>query len=227
MRARATRVPGAPSNLTTSSLASELSEACALVGVDGEALAGALVAPAHPPHLPEGGSESDEDGGSESDEGGGDAEWARAALERLLSALYSRLFTWLVRRANLALRRGGGTSDAARTLGVLDVYGFERLARNGLERLLINYAAERVQAAVTGCTLRREQEEYAREGLAWRALPHPDHELQAELLDGGADSLLGALRDCAARGLSHSALLQRLARRRHPRLRVEPPDHFT
>lgn len=31
------------------------------------------------------------------------------------------------------------------TLGILDVYGFESLAHNGLERLLINYAAERVQ----------------------------------------------------------------------------------
>lgn len=73
------------------------------------------------------------------------------------------------------------------SLGILDVYGFESLARNGLERLLINYAAERVQAAVTGATLRREQDEYAREGLAWRALHYHDHELHADLLDAVRD----------------------------------------
>lgn len=40
-----------------------------------------------------------------------------------------------------------------------------------------------LQAAVTGATLRREQDEYAREGLAWQPLPYADHELQADLLD--------------------------------------------
>lgn len=196
-----------------------MGEACALVGVDAEALAEALTQP--------GSGDSGDSGGEEAAEaGGGDAQWARAALERLLGALYSRLFTWLVRRANAALRAGAG-GGGARSLGVLDVYGFERLARNGLERLLINYAAERVQAAVSALTLRREQEEIAREGLAWRALPLPEHELQAELLDAGADSLLGALQHATQRAAPHAALLQRLQRRRHPRLRVDPPDHFT
>lgn len=106
------------------------------------------------------------------------------------------------------------------------MYGFESLARNGLERLLINYAAERVQAAVTGATLRREQDEYVREGLAWRALPYTDHELLADLLDAGPDSVLAVLRDCSARAAGDAAFLQRLQRRRHPRLLVLPPDHF-
>lgn len=66
---------------------------------------------------------------------------------------------------------------------------FESLSHNGLERLLINYCAERVQAAVTGATLRREQREYCREGLPWRALPYLDHEANAELLDHVSDIL--------------------------------------
>lgn len=102
------------------------------------------------------------------------------------------------------------------------MYGFERLARNGLERLLINYAAERVQAAVTGATLRREQDDYAREGLPWRPLRYADHEAHADLLDAGPDSLLAALRDAR----TDAAFLQRLQRRRHPRLLPDPPDRF-
>lgn len=194
----------------------ELVEACALVGVDADALGAAL-----------GAADEDE---SAADEGAADAgspggaAWAGARRDQLLAVLYSRLFTWLVNAVNDHIKPAEAGKRCA--LGILDVYGFESLAHNGLERLLINYAAERVQAAVTGATLRREQDEYAREGLAWRPLHYADHEAGAALLDAGPDSVLGALRDCSARGASDAAFLQRLQRRRHPRLLVLPPDRF-
>ncbi|XP_022835448.1 unconventional myosin-Ib-like [Spodoptera litura] len=194
----------------------ELVEACALVGVDADALGAALGA-------------AEEDEGA-ADEGAGDAgspggaAWAGARRDQLLAVLYSRLFTWLVNAVNDHIKPAEAGKRCS--LGILDVYGFESLARNGLERLLINYAAERVQAAVTGATLRREQAEYAREGLAWRPLAYAEHEAGAALLDAGPDSVLGALRDCSARGASDAAFLQRLQRRRHPRLLVLPPDRF-
>lgn len=144
--------------------------------------------------------------------------------DRLLGALYARLFTWLVGRVNGALR--AAESGRSRALAILDVYGFECLSRNSLERLLINYAAERVHAAAAGAALRREQEEYAREGLAWRPLRADDHEAHADLLDAGADSVLGALTECTSRGGTDASFLHRLQRRRHPRLRVLPPDAF-
>ncbi|KAJ8718730.1 hypothetical protein PYW07_016286 [Mythimna separata] len=197
----------------------ELEEACALVGVDAEALGAALGAGED-----EVAADADSSSGSEAAGSPGAGAWAAARRDQLLCVLYSRLFTWLINAVNDHIKpREAGKRCS---LGILDVYGFESLARNGLERLLINYAAERVQAAVTGATLRREQEEYAREGLAWRALPYTDHELHAELLDQGPDSVLAALRDCSARGASDAAFLQRLQRRRHPRLLVLPPDHF-
>ncbi|XP_038221660.1 unconventional myosin-Ia-like [Zerene cesonia] len=170
------------------------------------------------------GSEHGAEGAEGAGAAGAGAEWAGALRDRVLCALYSRLFNWLVSAVNEALRgRAGG---GRRSLGILDVYGLESLARNGLERLLINYAAERVQAAVTALTLRREQEEYAREGLAWTPLPYTEHESSAELLDAGAESVLGALRDATLRAAPDAAFLQRLARRRHPRLLVLPPDRF-
>ncbi|KAJ8724702.1 hypothetical protein PYW08_016176 [Mythimna loreyi] len=196
----------------------ELVEACALVGVDADALGAALgAADDDAPR------DADSSSGEECASPGG-AAWAAARRDQLLCVLYSRLFTWLINAVNDYIKPGEAGKRCS--LGILDVYGFESLARNGLERLLINYAAERVQAAVTGATLRREQEEYAREGLAWRALPYTDHELLAELLDAGPDSVLGALRDCSLRGAADAAFLARLQRRRHPRLLVLPPDHF-
>ncbi|KAL0831691.1 hypothetical protein ABMA28_001238 [Loxostege sticticalis] len=201
----------------------ELREACALVGVDEAELVAALAA------APPGSDDSDraDDSSAEGSCGGygwEGAEWAGALRDRLLAATYSRLFTWLINAVNDAIKPAEAGKRC--TLGILDVYGFESLAHNGLERLLINYAAERVQAAVTGATLRREQDEYAREGLAWQPLPYADHELQADLLDVGPDSVLGALREATVRGGGDAAFLQRLQRRRHPRLLVVPPDHF-
>lgn len=159
------------------------------MGVAADELAAALGAA---PDAPDGDSgserESDSDWCGESDaeaEAGGAgaaaAEWCRARRDRLLAALYGRLFTWLVTTVNARLRVAQGSRTLA--LSILDVYGLEALAHNALERLLVNYAAERLQACVTRATLRREQDEYVREGLAWAPLRVPDHDLVADLLD--------------------------------------------
>lgn len=52
-------------------------------------------------------------------------------------------------------------------LGVLDLYGFEDLERNGFEQLMINYCNEKLHQFVTVCSLKDEQEEIMREGLEW------------------------------------------------------------
>ncbi|XP_053605521.1 unconventional myosin-Ib isoform X2 [Plodia interpunctella] len=190
----------------------ELTEACSVVGVCSTALTSALV-----------GAGAGEGRGEEEEELPA-ADWAAALRDRILHAVYARLFTWLVNEVNVVI--AGGSGGRGCTLGILDVYGFESLAHNGLERLLINYAAERLQAAVTAATLCLEQEDYKQEGLQWTTLQYCDHELGAELLDLGPDSVLGALRDATLRAAGDVGLLQRLQRRRHPRLTLLPPDHF-
>ncbi|XP_013166457.1 PREDICTED: unconventional myosin-Ia-like [Papilio xuthus] len=225
----------------------ELREACALVGVEAEALAGALgaepgtqlpalalvvlLAPLAGGEWEEASAEGGAGGatGAAGDERAeaaaeGGAGWACALRDRLLCAVYARLFTWLVTAVNEAIKPCA--AGARSSLSILDVYGLETLAHNGLERLLINYAAERVQAAVGAAALRREQEEYVREGLPWTPLACAELESNAELLDAGPESVLGVLRECSARGLSDGCFLQRLQRRRHPRLLVLPPDRF-
>ncbi|XP_045514735.1 unconventional myosin-Ia-like [Pieris brassicae] len=217
----------------------ELRDACALVGVDPDTLALALGAapeasvppPAAPPtvapHEDECSVEEEESSvGGESEawsEWGEWGEWAALRRDRVLCALYSRLFNWLVRGVNAALR---GAAGGRRSLGILDVYGLESLAHNSLERLLINYAAERVHAAVCTLALRRQQEEYAREGLAWTPVPLTDHEAAADALDAGPDCVLAALRDATLRAAPDSHFIQRLQRRRHPRVLPLPPDRF-
>ncbi|GBP47445.1 Unconventional myosin-Ib [Eumeta japonica] len=208
----------------------EVSEACALVGVDEEALLGVLGAAPPRSRTPPVGSpplleEPHHDEGVCGPANGEGAAWAAAARDRLLATLYSRLFVWLVGAVNDHIQ----PRDLARrpTLAILDMYGLECLERNALEQLVINYAAERVQHIVTGVA-RREQELYEREGLPWQRIPFADdrQEPLADLLDNGPDSVVGTLRECSARGLPDSAFVQRLGRRRDPRLLPLPPHLF-
>lgn len=104
----------------------------------------------------------------------------RQALQSLIKALYKRLFERTVQRINESFRelrpaaaeRSG--EDAWHHIGILDIYGFERLQRNSFEQLCINLANEHLQQYFVENVLGAEQEFYTREGLPWMGLSLPD-----------------------------------------------------
>ncbi len=74
--------------------------------------------------------------------------------DALARAIYSALFEWIVARVNATLNvdsagsgggDGSGDFGGGRTIGLLDIYGFECFEHNSLEQLLINLANERLQ----------------------------------------------------------------------------------
>lgn len=81
------------------------------------------------------------------------------AREALAKELYSRLFAWLVQRINssTASRNGGhdgsgptkGDSNSLRTIGLLDIFGFESFTINRFEQLMINFCNEKIQQKFT------------------------------------------------------------------------------
>eukprot|EP00929_Paragymnodinium_shiwhaense_P105644 TRINITY_DN7068_c0_g5_i1.p1 TRINITY_DN7068_c0_g5~~TRINITY_DN7068_c0_g5_i1.p1 ORF type:complete len:1270 (+),score=398.91 TRINITY_DN7068_c0_g5_i1:76-3885(+) len=104
----------------------------------------------------------------------------RHTLQSFIKAIYKRLFEQIVQRINSSFSEVGAstakTEDAElrRHIGILDIYGFERLQRNSFEQLCINLANERLQQCFVENVLLAEQALYRREALPWTDLAIPD-----------------------------------------------------
>lgn len=92
---------------------------------------------------------------------------AREARDVLAGLVYQQLFQWLVDRLNKGLRQSQDFSlDSCQSLGVLDLYGFEKFVQpqtNGLEQLCINYADEKVHNLTVAHLALKDEALYAKE----------------------------------------------------------------
>ncbi|KAH8086687.1 hypothetical protein JL720_7126 [Aureococcus anophagefferens] len=133
-----------------------------------------------------------------------DAAKALQARNGGAAKLSTKLFDHVVRLCNGALApeaaavsRGGGDSDsdeegpsaaeveasAARAfVGILDIYGFEIMASNSLDQLLINFANETLQVAFNEQVLVAEGERYREEGIACPAIDLADSQRCLDLI---------------------------------------------
>jgi len=111
----------------------------------------------------------------------------RQSLHSFVKTLYKRLFERTVQSINNSFKElqqstgQGNVCDSAdedmrRHIGILDIYGFERLQQNSFEQLCINLANERLQQYFVVNVLEAEQGVYNREGLPWSAVALPDSE---------------------------------------------------
>lgn len=106
----------------------------------------------------------------------------RQALHSLIKALYKRIFERIVLNINDSFKelRAKDTKsedqEVWKSIGILDIYGFERLQKNSFEQLCINLANERLQQYFVENVLVAEQSLYKREGLPWKGLDLPDSE---------------------------------------------------
>jgi myosin-1 len=64
---------------------------------------------------------------------------------------------------------------ATHVIGVLDIYGFEIFPVNGFEQFCINYCNEKLQQLFIELVMKREQAEYAAEGITWVDVPFFDN----------------------------------------------------
>ncbi|KAI3425379.1 hypothetical protein D9Q98_009143 [Chlorella vulgaris] len=119
---------------------------------------------------------------------------AAESRDALAKTLYARLFDWLVAAINMKINSLGSgeraaAGEARRSIGILDIYGFESFDSNSFEQLCINLANERLQQQFNAHVFKGEQEEYAREGIAWSYIDFVDNQDCLDLLEGGTASL--------------------------------------
>jgi len=86
---------------------------------------------------------------------------AAYSRDALAKSAYDRLFTWVVKKINENIFSKNAGRRAV--IGVLDIYGFEILAKNSFEQFCINYCNEKLQQIFIELTLKSEQEEYLKE----------------------------------------------------------------
>eukprot|EP01101_Sappina_pedata_P000757 TRINITY_DN10948_c0_g1_i1.p1 TRINITY_DN10948_c0_g1~~TRINITY_DN10948_c0_g1_i1.p1 ORF type:complete len:1073 (-),score=420.88 TRINITY_DN10948_c0_g1_i1:105-3323(-) len=142
-----------------------------------------------------------------------ETEYSRDAFAK---SLYSRLFDWIVAKINqnLYISEDGKTASPGsyiersaaeadkenakskfKTIGVLDIYGFEIFGKNGFEQLCINYVNERLQQIFIELTLKTEQEEYHNEKIKWEQVDFFNNKICCDLIDSKRPAGIFAILD--------------------------------
>ena len=109
----------------------------------------------------------------------------------LIKSIYSSLFDYLVKNINRNMCRN--EKDSTEFIGILDIFGFEVFKHNYFEQLCINYTNEILQQQFNKYIFRLEQEEYAREGIAWKMIDYPDNTDTIKLISGRPVSIFTLL----------------------------------
>ena len=65
---------------------------------------------------------------------------ATAVRDALAKGIYNNLFEWIVERVNISL--AGSQQQSSKSIGILDIYGFEIFEHNSFEQICINYVNE-------------------------------------------------------------------------------------
>eukprot|EP00935_MAST-01C_sp_MAST-1C-sp1_P002338 g2338.t1 len=123
---------------------------------------------------------------------------ARVTRDTLSRALYSKCFDWIVQSVNKAIHDDG----KHRSIGILDIYGFEIFELNSFEQLCINYVNEKLQQIFIELTLKAEQEEYANEGIEWTPVDYFDNKVVCELIESKPNGLFNHMDEACTRNES-------------------------
>lgn len=121
------------------------------------------------------------------------AEKANQCRDALSKALYSKLFDYIVKCVNTALRLKGQT--VTMQVSVLDIFGFEVFQTNHFEQFCINFANEKLQLHFNHFNFMLERELYAREGIELVESDFVDNAACVNLIEGKGWGIQACLDD--------------------------------
>ncbi|KAL0994634.1 hypothetical protein UPYG_G00125160 [Umbra pygmaea] len=98
--------------------------------------------------------------------------------DAFVKGIYGRLFVWIVDKINAAIFRPSSCESniVRRSIGLLDIFGFENFTVNSFEQLCINFANENLQQFFVRHVFKLEQEEYNLEDINWQHIEFTDNQ---------------------------------------------------
>ncbi|CAI5759271.1 unnamed protein product [Candida verbasci] len=106
---------------------------------------------------------------------------ATAVRDALAKGIYNNLFEWIVERVNISLK--GNSEQSSKSIGILDIYGFEIFEQNSFEQVCINYVNEKLQQIFIQLTLKAEQDEYVQERIKWTPIEYFNNKVVCDLIE--------------------------------------------
>ncbi|XP_062983292.1 unconventional myosin-VIIa [Elgaria multicarinata webbii] len=105
-------------------------------------------------------------------------EQALDVRDAFVKGIYGRLFVWIVEKINAAIYRPPSHEHKSvrRSIGLLDIFGFENFTVNSFEQLCINFANENLQQFFVRHVFKLEQEEYNLENINWQHIEFTDNQ---------------------------------------------------
>lgn len=107
---------------------------------------------------------------------------AMCSRDAIVKSIFQTMFADIVQHCNLSIT--GEREKAQGKVGVLDIFGFERMQFNSLEQICINYTNEKLHQTFINEVFETEKKVYADEGLDPGAIKFTDNAAVLEMTTG-------------------------------------------